>query len=277
MDDRERDKFYSKESAGANDDADGDEYELEPLDPEIASREQQRAERTIASSRAAVDIEEIYREAEHDRGQEILENWARGFQLRFQTKHLLIATAVLAVLLTLGKLDLLGPVLTIGIMLLVAGVYLYLQWHERKHQAELDARRQEMYARRREQLKAGPTATIPPALAPRPLEAAAPPMAVENERDEAADDQAGGPAFSFQFSMQQLMIAMTVAAIIFGLVHLLGGPSSAATLLGLIALGGLVIHAIGYEPPQIVVLGWWLMLVMYVVLSIVSYMWSAGN
>jgi hypothetical protein len=82
------------------------------------------------------------------------------------------------------------------------------------------------------------------------------------------------PSFTFQFSMSQLMVAMTVAAIIFGLVHL-SGPSNAATLLGFVALVGLVVHALGFDPPAVVILGWWLILVLYVLLSVGAAVWSS--
>jgi hypothetical protein len=41
-----------------------------------------------------------------------------------------------------------------------------------------------------------------------------------------------------------------------------------ATILGLIAFAGLVVHAVGFEPQQSVVLGWWFILLLYVLLTI---------
>jgi hypothetical protein len=78
-----------------------------------------------------------------------------------------------------------------------------------------------------------------------------------------------------RFSLREMMLAVTAAAVIFGLIHALGGTANAATLLGFLALVGLVVHALGFEPPGVVVLGWWVILVLYVVLSIVAAMWSA--
>ena len=49
----------------------------------------------------------------------------------------------------------------------------------------------------------------------------------------------------------------------------------AATMLGFVALFGLVIHALGVEPPDVVVLGWWMILVLYVLLSIAVAVWSS--
>jgi hypothetical protein len=39
-------------------------------------------------------------------------------------------------------------------------------------------------------------------------------------------------------------------------------------VLGMIALIGLVVHAIGWDPPEMVVLGWWIVLILYIVLSL---------
>ena len=78
-----------------------------------------------------------------------------------------------------------------------------------------------------------------------------------------------------RFSLREMMLAMTTAAVVFGLVRALGGADIAATLLGFLALIGLAVHALGFEPPGVVVLGWWVILVLYVALSIVAAMWSA--
>src|SRR5262245_11871100 len=109
MDNRERDKFYSTTPSSADD----DEYELEPPDPDILSSDERRGREAIEASQTAIDVDEIYREAERKRGDEILENWVRNFpsSFRFQIKHLLIATAVLAIALTLARFHVLGTTL----------------------------------------------------------------------------------------------------------------------------------------------------------------------
>src|SRR5262245_59502976 len=91
MDDRDKSKMAPP------DDPDEGELELEPIDPAIIAAEQRRAQETVDATRVSIDIDEIYREAEHDRGQEILHKWVgdlRFHEFRFQTKHLLILTAV---------------------------------------------------------------------------------------------------------------------------------------------------------------------------------------
>jgi hypothetical protein len=269
MDDREREEFYS--STPDDPDDDGEDYELEPPDPDILATEQRRAQETLETTRMSIDIDEIYREVERDRGREILENWFGNSQFRFRVKHLLIATAVLAILLTLAKLNLM-IVVVVGVMLTIAGVFLYLQWQDKKQQDEANRRRQEMYARRRAQLGKGASPGAAGESATRPIEPLPPMPSEVDEAWQKASRESG--EFHFRFSLQQFMIAMTAAAIIFGLVQILGGPSNAATLLGLVALFGLIVHALGFEPAQVVVLGWWLVLVMYVLLSIVGAMLS---
>jgi hypothetical protein len=270
MDDRERDKSYSSSSDDADD---AHELELEPPDPTVLAGAERRAQETLKSTRMSIDIDEIYREAERDPGRELIENWFRNYRFRFQVKHLLVATAVLAILLTLAKLDLMIFVV-IGVMLSIAGVYLYFQWLDKKQQDEADRRRQELYAWRREQLgKKSPAGEAVADATEQPIKPIEPLPPLPSEIDEVWEKANSQREFHFRFSMQQLLAAMTAAAIIFGLVHL-AGPPQAATLLGLVALVGLVIHALGFDPPAVVVLGWWLILLLYVALSMFSAMWS---
>ncbi len=48
-----------------------------------------------------------------------------------------------------------------------------------------------------------------------------------------------------------------------------------ASVLGLIALAGLVVYGCGFEPPQNMVMAWWLILVLYVLISIFTAVWGA--
>lgn len=267
MDDRDREKFYT---APENSPDDGD-LELEPLDEAADERRKKAALDAIDSK---INIDDIYREAERNRGSEILENWIRNFRFRFQVKHLLIATAVLAIALTLVKLQYFWTTLIVLIMLSVAGLYVYLQLQDKKQQAEAERKRQELYARRRAQFAAknsghvvgtpeAPAAALPPEIPQLP-------NVVDQAWLEARDKQ----AFRFQFSLRELIMTMTTAAIVLGMIRLVGGPAASASVLGIVALLGLIIHAAGYDPPQIVVLGWWLILVLYVAVSIFAAFWS---
>jgi hypothetical protein len=70
------------------------------------------------------------------------------------------------------------------------------------------------------------------------------------------------------------MLTMTGVALVFGFLSVLG-PQNAASVLGMVALIGLVVHAFGLQPPAIVTLGWWLLLVFYVLLSFLTVIWEA--
>lgn len=156
MNSRNRDEFYLSKPTAAN--GDGDDYELEPPDAEVLAAEEQRGRDAIEASRAAIDIDEIYRDAGQHRSEEILENWFKDFQFkfRFRTKHLLIAAAALAIILTLWRLGLLGTAIVLLMMISVFGLYTYFSWQEQKAEDEATRRREEMYARRRAQQKSMP-------------------------------------------------------------------------------------------------------------------------
>jgi hypothetical protein len=267
-DDLNRDKIYSSDPED-----DDFEYEVEPPDPAVLDAEKRRAAEVIESTKKSIDIDEVYRDLDARRDSEILEKWAeraRGYRYQFQIKHLLILTAVIAVLLTLHRLGVnLITFFVIGAMLAVGGLTLYLQWHERKRQQEADRRRERMYAERRAALEGKPTRTGSPG-GKTPPSAPLPPDELETAR---GDVETRAP-YRFQFSLSQFLIAVTCAALLFGFIQLLGGPSNAATLCGFFALGGLVVHALGYEPPEVVAFVWWIMLLMYVGLSVFAAIWS---
>ncbi len=267
MDDPNRDKTTSSSS---DDSADDSDYELEPPDADVLAAEERRAKEAIDATLTSIDIEEIYREESRDRGGEILQEWTRNLKFRFQVKHLLIGTALLAIGLTLWRWGILGTTLVILTMLSIAGLYLYLQWQEKKQRDEAERRRREMYARRRARLdnSGGAEADEPK------LEPVAPPPVLPNETDEVWQESMAQEKFRIHFSLREMMLAITAAAVILGLVQALGGTANTATLLGFVALIGLVVHALGFEPPEMVVLGWWLILVLYVLLSIVAAMWG---
>jgi hypothetical protein len=263
-DDFNRDKLYSADA-----DEDDVEYELEPPDPAVLDAEKRHAAEVVDAVKKSIDIDEIYRDLEARRDTEILEQWlmrARGYRFQFQIKHLLILTAVIAILLTLHQLGV--PLLTfavVGGMLTVGGVTLYLQWQENKRLAEADRRRQKIYAERRAAMSRGP---LPSDASNKPAPPIAPLPPVELET--ALHDAPPAKLYRFRFSLAQFMIAITCAALLLGFVHMLGGTSNAATLCGFVALVGLVVHALGYEPPEVVAFVWWIMLLMYVGLSVFS-------
>jgi hypothetical protein len=276
MDSRDREKFHSSSSADDGDD-DGEEYELEPPDAAVLAAEERRAQEVIESSQASIDIDEIYRDAGRQRSDEIVENWLHDFRkgFRFQVKHLLFATALVAIVLTVAKLMGFGTAIVLLIMFSIGSAYFYFQWQEKKAEDEAHRRRQEMYARQRAHFEKTSGRSAADDVDEFVASASASSTATgPNDAAPTWHDATPRPSFSFQFSMAQLMIAMTVAGLIFGLVHL-SGASNAATLLGFVALIGLVVHALGFDPPAVVILGWWLILVLYVILSLAAALWSS--
>jgi hypothetical protein len=249
------------------------EYELEPPDADVLAAEERRAKAAIEATRRSIDIDEIYREDSRDRGAELLQEWTRNLKFRFQVKHLLIGTAVLAIALTLWRWGILGTTLVILMMLSIAGLYLYLQWQEKKQRDEADQRRREMYARRRAPVVNRPFTEVGDGddILAEPVPA---PAELPNETDEVWQESMAQEKFRIHFSLREMLLAMTAAAVMLCLIRILGGPANTATLLGFIALVGLVVHALGFDPPEIVILGWWLILVLYVLLSIVAAMWT---
>lgn len=151
MNSRDRDEFYLSKPAAGNDD--GEDYELEPPDAEVIAAEAERGREAIEASRANINIDEIYRDAGRQRSEEILENWFKDFQFkfRFRIKHLLIAAAALAIILTLWRFGLLGTAIVLLMMISVFGLYSYFSWQEQRAEDEATRRREEMYARRRAQ------------------------------------------------------------------------------------------------------------------------------
>jgi hypothetical protein len=267
MDHPERDKPAPTPDPLEDDDA---ELELEPPDETIEERQRQIALNAI---RARIDIDDVYRDADRDRGGEIMEGWVRNFRFQFQLKHLLIATAVLAIILTLIKLELFGTTVIVGFMLTVGSLYAYLMFEQKKHDIETDRKRKEMYAKRRAQMAANMGAPLAEQLEANNEVAPAPTNRTDEIWQEAAKERS--LHIQFQFSLRTMLIMMTSAAVMLTLVRILGGPAATASVLGLVAMGGLVVYACGYEPPQNMVLAWWLILVMYVLVSIGTAVWSA--
>jgi hypothetical protein len=60
-----------------------------------------------------------------------------------------------------------------------------------------------------------------------------------------------------------------------GLIYIMGGAQNAASLLGIIAMFGLIVHMFSFDPPEIFVLGWWIVLLLYIVVSIGAAVWTA--
>jgi hypothetical protein len=272
-DDLDRDKMYT---AGADDmavdngDDDDGELELEPPDPDVIASEERRAAAAINVHKKAIDVNEVYRDLDANRDTEIVEEWlarARSFRYQFQIKHLLILTAVVAVLLMLHEWIGIGKVFLLGFAAAVIGISIYLKLEENKRHEAAARRRRKMYAERR---AAQAAATGVPIEADKfdddfDDEPASPGM-----YDEANSTSAPAPSFRFQFSMGQMLAVVTIASIVLGLGGAFGGLSGLATICGLVALAGIAIPLLGLEVPPMVVFGWWIMLVLYITLSLLT-------
>jgi hypothetical protein len=70
-------------------------------------------------------------------------------------------------------------------------------------------------------------------------------------------------------------MVITGAALLLGIGTAVGGIASIAPICGLAALAGLIIPALGLRPPEFVVFVWWMLLLVYVVLSLSTAIWTA--
>ncbi|HEY2839679.1 MAG TPA: hypothetical protein VGJ26_11040, partial [Pirellulales bacterium] len=191
-------------------------------------------------------------------------------------KHLLYATAGVAVLLTVLKLlnvSGVGDALVILFMLAVFAATAYFQVIEKKQQKEADRRRQEMYAARRAQ--AGyrrPVGSQYESESPEPGVRGLTPEDYARIAP-APTPTAERPPWRGRLTVGQWLAAGGCALILIWIVYAVGGPQNGAMLFGLMALGGLVAHALGYDPPEVVAFAWWLSLVLYIVLGVVTAIW----
>ncbi|HEX6960357.1 MAG TPA: hypothetical protein VF175_00710 [Lacipirellula sp.] len=219
------------------DDDDDYELELEPVDPEVLQHERQRAARLSENAVKRVDVDELYGDTGPYSDLDLDLSQLRQF--RFTTRHMLIATALLAIVLTLFRLfPRTKAIVVIGAVLLAAG-WIYTLRLERKQEAERARRRADFFGE--------------------PVEEEA--MAAE------AAEAPPRPEFRFAFSIKELLITTGVAAVVMALLRIIG-PNALSMGLGLIALTGIAANAMGYDPPRHIVLGWWILLVMYLLVGL---------
>ena len=218
-----------------DDDDDDIELELEAVDPEILEHERQRAQRKTDEAIASINPDELFPDANSE-GLGLGIDWESWKQFRFTTRHLLILTAMLAMVMTLFKAvaNPCSGVFILGVVALAAGWW-WVMRQERQHALERARRREEFFG-------ATGAATIPAV---------------------AVDPGAAKwrPEFSFSFSMKELFGAMTAAAVLMAIMAWLG-PEKMALLLGLIALAGVVLLMV-VDVPRVVVLAWWILLLLY--------------
>jgi len=250
-----------------------DDYELE-IEPPDEAIEAKRRQTILESQEARIDIEEIYRDAERDRGGEILQHWLRNFKFRFGLRELLIATAILAIALALVQLQLFWTAVIVLFGLTVASLYFYLSLEERKHQEEAARRRDAIYAKRREKFASRAPGHAEPKGEARPIEVAPEVSQAMSEIASAIEPPVEREPLRFQFSTREIAIAITACAILLGLVRFVGGPTVAAALFGTVSIAGLAVFATRFQPPQVVLFCWWVTLLMYVLLTLLGFAWT---
>lgn len=226
---------------------DDDELELEPVDPEILAHEQQRAHEKTERVLGRVDLDQLLDES---RGRDLSLDLSGLREFRFTTRHLLIATACLA--LSLALLNALGPCngpFVMAIAALGCGWYAVMRI-ERRRETERAAARDAWGA-----------ASLPTSgIADRGDEE--PPVTEEPSwRRRWAVDVA--------FSTRELLWAVTAATVVLAILQFMGAEAM-ALVLGLVALLGLVVNAVGYEAPRSVALGWWVLLAMYLFVGLIA-------
>ncbi|MEX2317931.1 MAG: hypothetical protein WD669_12310, partial [Pirellulales bacterium] len=244
-------------------DDDDQEYEVEPPDADVLALEQRRAQEVVEAFETSIDVDEIYRDMAR-RNDPVSIKLPDTFRFRFQIKHMLIATAVVAIVLTMWRVGMLVNFMGVILLSVLGGALAYVELQEQRRWMEAERRWAEKYERRRQYLER------PARPRPHKAEAATIYDDLPFDSPRPVTEAPLPPSFRFQFSLMQLMAAMTLAAVVLGVTHMLGGPAIAAMLLGFIALIGLAVHALGADPPQFVVLGWWLILVLYIMLGLAT-------
>ena len=250
-------------------DDDDFELELEPVDPEIIAHRQERAQHAVDSAVKKIDVDELYEGHSAYSDLELDLSGLKSF--RFTTRTLLLITGILAIGMAIGVTWGGCMVIFLGMVAAISLGWYWVAKLDRQQDLERARRREEFFAGKG-QPAASATAAAPPAKPASPFDPEVPaPAPAEGPPIEKR------PFFDvkFSFSMQELFITMTVVAVAMGLSMVIAGPYL-AMILGLIALGGLVVNASGYEPPRQVVLGWWLLMVFYLAVSLFAASNTAG-
>ena len=241
-----------------------DEYELEPPDAEVSAFKDRASQEILSVAESRIDVDELFRKEDRFDHDKMLADFVGNGGFRFQTKHLLIATAILAIYLAVGQV--IGyPGATLLLFIVgISGTLYYMNQRERLHQVQLAERKRIFKAQLQAKQKG---ASAPAGLSPLP-----------NEPDETwkkAMEQAS--SLKFRGSPRQVLIAFAVAVIVVALCTWTGGPLVAALLLGTIAAVGIGVYVVGYEPPDQLVLIWWWSMCLYVVMSLFSIIWTAST
>jgi len=240
-------------------DDDDFELELEPVDPEIEKHKRLRSIEKTRAAEDSVDIDQLYEETNSGEPADPVD-FGQFKKFQFSIRHLLIATALLSVVLTVEKLTSGCTAVVITIAAAVAAGWWYVLRQERRQRAQKEADLAKFKVR----------------IAAQRAQEDGQSVSVPASSEDPLPEPAQSPKFDFSFSLKEMFGAFTVAAILLGLASLMGAQD-AAMLLGLIALSGLVLSAVGFDPPRVVILSWWLLLVLYLLISVWAAAFSADQ
>lgn len=258
----DRDKFYgTPKSAPTSDSVDlnqeddsipvvegnDEEYELEPPDEHVIAQTKARSEEALLKAEQSVDVDQFYREL-NSIGD--WDNLPTNFKPQFSIYHLLIATTVVAVCLGIWQAELLngGGLAAFVVLSLVGltGTHLYLNWKEKKRQAELIAKHQ--YQLQKARAEEG-VCEEPDMDEIR--------VQVESPLDEIKD--AIFPPL--RFSAGEFFGALPIAGALVTLHAIAGNVYATIVSLGVAAVLIMGIYAVGNVVPRFLRIAWWLALI----------------
>ena len=235
---------------------DDDELELEPVDPEIIAHHQARATHAVESAVKKIDVNELYEGHSNYSDLDLDLSGLKAF--RFTTRTLLLLTAIVAIGMTIRLMFGGCMVIFVGMMAAVAVGWYWVSRLEREKEVERARRREEFFANR--------GAAGAPAAGAATSGAPAKPASPFDDAPAGAEPAPEKLPFfdvKFAFSTQELLITMTAVAIAFGLLTWIV-PKESPKVLGAIALAGLVTLGAGFQPHRLIVLGWGVLMAIYV-------------
>jgi hypothetical protein len=230
------------------------EYEVEPADVEVTAHQARRAREELKRAERAIDVDAIYRELNR---QDDFDAALGAIRARFSIRNLLIVTTVIALILGIlfsGLLNGATFAAFIFLSLIVLGsLHAWLGYQESKRRAELVAHRE---AELREARRVA---------------------GVEDEED----DETPAPRRTiptvtellrefFRFGLGEFLIACAAASVVVALLYFMGTTPKRAAALGAVAITGLALQAAEINVPRPLVLAFWLSLLGFCLLTVVS-------
>ena len=258
----DRDKFYGTPGSGPSSnsvdptDEDGsipvvqsndDEYELEPPDEHVIAQTKARSEEALLKAEQSVDVDQFYREL-NSVGD--WDNLPINFKPQFSIYHLLITTTVVAVCLGIWQAGLLNgggfAVFVVLSLVGLTGTHLYLNWKEKKRQAELIAKHQ--YQMQKARAEEG--------------DCEQPDMDEIRVQVESPLDEIKEAIFPpLRFSAGEFFGALPIAGALVTLHAVAGNIYATIVSLGVAAVLIMGIYAVGNVVPRFLRIAWWLALI----------------